>query len=152
VLRVTLHTEKLSYFSSAVGHGVNILGQAGMTVTSEGAIMWSPPTHLEVWCNLNLDQWPNDMHTCELELGLWSQMQFVELVLTENGTMVSYFSHYVQQTVTCFNECNSSPPPQILVPFTMSNIIPALGLLMIHDKEIYSLLSMHVFQNLAPLQ
>ncbi|PNF40554.1 hypothetical protein B7P43_G07971, partial [Cryptotermes secundus] len=50
---------------NAVGHGANILGHAGMTVTSEGAVMWSPSAHLEVWCNLNLDQWPNDIHTCE---------------------------------------------------------------------------------------
>lgn len=95
LLLVTLYTEELSCFSSAAGHGANILGHAGMTVTSEGAVMWSPSAHLEVWCNLNLDQWPNDIHTCELQLGLWSQTQFVELLLAENETVVSYFSHYI---------------------------------------------------------
>lgn len=104
MIHVTLSIKVLSNFSSAVGHGANIMGHTGMTVTSEGAVMWSPSTHLEVWCNLNLDQWPNDMHTCELELGLWSQVQSVELLFAENGTVVSYFSHYIQQTVTCFNE------------------------------------------------
>lgn len=51
--------------------------------------MWSPSTHLEVWCNLNLDQWPNDMHTCELQLGFWSQQHHAELLIAENDTVVS---------------------------------------------------------------
>jgi hypothetical protein len=61
--------------------------------------MWSPTTHLEAWCNLNLDKWPNDMHTCELQLGFWSQEQFVELLLAENGTVVSFFPHVHQPAV-----------------------------------------------------
>jgi hypothetical protein len=91
--------EQLHSFSSAVGHGVNILGHAGMTVTSKGVVMWSPSTHLEVWCNLNLDQWPNDVHTCELQLGLWSQEQYADLLIAENETVASSFPHYVRQPV-----------------------------------------------------
>ncbi|KAJ4447965.1 hypothetical protein ANN_09975 [Periplaneta americana] len=65
---------------NAVGHGANILGHAGMTITSDGTVMWSPSVHLEAWCNLNLDRWPKDEHTCELQLGFWSQQQFLELI------------------------------------------------------------------------
>lgn len=90
--------QQLQFFSSAVGHGVKILGHAGITITSKGVVMWSPPTHLEVWCNLNLDQWPHDMHTCELQLGFWSQEQFVDLLIAENETVASSFSHFVWQS------------------------------------------------------
>jgi len=89
--------QQFQFFSSAVGHGVKILGHAGITITSKGDVMWSPSTHLEVWCNLSLDQWPNDMHTCELQLGFWSQDQFVDLLIAENETVASYFTHVVWQ-------------------------------------------------------
>nr|QQH14669.1 nicotinic acetylcholine receptor beta 2 subunit [Blattella germanica] len=73
---------------NSIGHGANILGHSGMTITSEGAVMWSPSATLQVWCNINVSEWPNDEHTCELQLGFWTQREFLELLIVDNQTVM----------------------------------------------------------------
>ena len=77
------------YLLSAVGHGADIFGHAGMVINSNGEVLWSPLTHLEAWCNLDVNEWPNDEHTCELQLGFWTQRDSLELLIINNETVVS---------------------------------------------------------------
>ncbi|KAJ9599851.1 hypothetical protein L9F63_009891 [Diploptera punctata] len=73
---------------NAVGHGADILKHTGMMINSQGEVMWSPSTHLEAWCNLDVNQWPSDEHTCELQLGFWIQRDVLELLIFDNVTMI----------------------------------------------------------------
>ncbi|XP_054263758.1 acetylcholine receptor subunit beta-type lev-1-like [Macrosteles quadrilineatus] len=59
---------------------------AGMRVTSDGKVRWSPPATLQSRCQMNLRQWPWDTHTCSVHLGIWQQPNSSQLLLLENGT------------------------------------------------------------------
>lgn len=56
-----------------------------MTVDFDGVVTWKPTTQMEAWCSLDLSNWPNDVQVCDVQIGLWSQEQLLELAILEPG-------------------------------------------------------------------
>lgn len=71
---------------NAAGHGSGLFGETPVVANSDGSVTWSSPVHLEAWCPSDLNNWPNDQHTCELTLSFASKHQLLQM-LFENSTM-----------------------------------------------------------------
>nr|CAD7460963.1 unnamed protein product [Timema tahoe] len=74
---------------NAAGHGADILNEAGLVVNMDGRMCWAPQASLTAWCQLDLSAWPHDQHSCQLVLGFWSQQHLLDLIATQNTTMLS---------------------------------------------------------------
>lgn len=52
-------------------------------------MFWVAQAHIETWCDASgLGQWPNDEHTCEIQIGFWTQQNYLFIQPYENGSLV----------------------------------------------------------------
>lgn len=67
--------------------GRDAVGDSLMLVSYNGAVQWTPPTHIKVWCDSSdLGHWPSDVHACQILLGFSTDPDFLLLQFNETAS------------------------------------------------------------------
>lgn len=75
VLHVGVHEiwqPDILLYNSAAGGNLDYLGNTNLVVHDTGKVLWVPPAHLQVFCDIDLHHWPYDTHECYLKFGSWT--------------------------------------------------------------------------------
>lgn len=59
-------------YNSATGSQIDHFGNSHAILSSNGDVIWVPPSQFPVLCDLNLRLWPYDTQKCTLILGSWT--------------------------------------------------------------------------------
>lgn len=92
-------------FSSVDAVGRDAVGDSLMLVSYNGAVQWTPPTHIKVWCDSSdLGHWPSDVHACQILLGFSTDPDFLLLQFNETASNTVHtfnfsYSHYSHNAV-----------------------------------------------------
>lgn len=60
-----------------------------MLIENNGTVQWTPQAHLKVWCDASqLGHWPADIHTCDVFLGFWADMNYLQLQFNDVSSRI----------------------------------------------------------------
>ncbi|XP_063701348.1 acetylcholine receptor subunit alpha-like 1 isoform X2 [Culicoides brevitarsis] len=59
-------------YNSALGNDISHYGRTTCIVYHGGKVLWVPPSQFQVFCDLDLRKWPNDVQTCMIKVGSWT--------------------------------------------------------------------------------
>lgn len=59
-------------YNSALGNDQMHYAKTNCIVYSTGSVLWVPPSKFQVFCDLDLHNWPYDKQKCMIKLGSWT--------------------------------------------------------------------------------
>lgn len=84
-------------YNSALGNDISHYGRTTCIVYAGGKVLWVPPSQFQVFCDLDLRNWPYDVQKCMVKVGSW----------TYSGNMINLQSEKPEVSSL---ECLIGPP------------------------------------------
>lgn len=75
VVRVGSHEvwqPDITLYNSAMSNNIDFYGGTKSLIYPAGTVLWVPPTKFQVFCDLDLRNWPNDEQKCMVKIGSWT--------------------------------------------------------------------------------